>query len=88
MLVLAQSVKGKEFIYNPKTAHAVSKRSAEKIKRIVNGAKYKLKDDVVWFLHEISRCDTAYVYAERQSFFVRHDKQGRLYVREKITNGR
>lgn len=74
MLVIAKSIKGKEFLYNPKSARKVSKASAEKICKIVNEYKFLLgsNENEVWHIHEVFECDAAYNYAQFQSFTIRN----------------
>ena len=72
MLVLAKSVKGKEYFYNPRSAHRVSARSAETIRDICNKYKFQLNDNETWHIHEIDKYDTAYNYAEFQQFTIRN----------------
>lgn len=68
MLVLAKSVKGKEFLYRADSAHKVSASSADYICKVLNERKFKLEDGSVWFKHAVDEYDTAYQYAEFQSF--------------------
>jgi len=72
MLVLAQSVKGKEFIYKPETARKVSKASANYIMDIVNQYHFMLEENsnYTWCLHEVDEYDSAYYYAQFRSFTV------------------
>lgn len=72
MLVIAKSVKGKEFLYKADTARKVSKASAEKICEIVNDMKWRLEENEVWHIHEVDQYDDAYFYAERQAFTIRN----------------
>ena len=73
MYILAQTQKGKEFIYSPSTAHKVSKNSAEKIKNVLNQLKYKIKSEgQIWFTYEVDKFDTAYSYAMFQRFTIRN----------------
>lgn len=73
MYILALAKKGAEFMYNPKTAHQVSKNSAEKIKNVLNQLKYKIKSDgQVWHIYEADRYDAAYDYAMFQRFTIRN----------------
>lgn len=71
MTILAISVQGKEYLYNPKTAHAVSKRSAETIKIILNTMSWRLKENETWFIHEVDEYSAASDYAETQKFTIR-----------------
>lgn len=71
MLILAISVKDREYLYKANTARAVSKNSAQKICDIVNECKYQLKPGEIWHIHEIDKYDIAYDYAARQEFKIR-----------------
>ena len=71
MMILAISVQGKEYLYSPKKAHTVSKRSAETIKEILNKMSWRLKENETWFIHDIDEYSTAYDYAETQKFTIR-----------------
>lgn len=73
MLILAKTKIGCEFVYNPRTAHAVSKAKAKTIMETLNDRKYLLKDGEKWHIYDIGVYDTAYVYAETQKFKVRLD---------------
>ena len=70
MIVLAKSVRGAEFMYNPKSAHRVSKASADKIAAALNNAGYQLQDGEIWYRHDIDQYTTAYDYASYQMFKV------------------
>ena len=72
MTILALSVKGKEFMYDPTTARQVSKASAAKIRDVANENKYLFKgrNDVTWYLHDIDKYDQAYIFAETQKFSI------------------
>ena len=72
MKVIAKSIKGAEFWYNPETAHKVSERSAETILKVLNDCKYKLQNEKeVWHIHDVYPIDKAYAYAESQKFTIR-----------------
>lgn len=68
MLVLAISAKDHEYLYNARTAHAVSKASAEKIRDALNAAGYMLKPGQVWHIHDVAEWEAAGIYAGGQSF--------------------
>lgn len=70
MLVLAKSLKGRDFYYNPRSAHRVSKRSAKTIADILN-AKVNVVDNFEWTTHEVYNLSEAYAWAESQSFAIR-----------------
>lgn len=74
MKVVAKAVKGKEYLYNPRSARKVSARSAEYVCKVVNEYKFLLgsADNEVWHIYDIDEYDTAYDYAMRQSFTVRN----------------
>ena len=69
MVVVAKSVRGHEFLYNPRSAHAVSARKANSICKELNKLKYLLdNENEVWYVHEVDQYDAARVYAEEQRF--------------------
>lgn len=70
MYCIAISVKGAEYMYRAKTAHRVSKASGQKIADALNEARYQLKDNEVWHVHEIDRYDFAYPFADAHAFKV------------------
>ena len=70
MKVLAVSAKGKEFLYKPATAHKVSARSGKAIMDALNKARYGLKENEVWHMHDVSPYDNAYAYATYQEFSI------------------
>ena len=74
MKIIAKTVKGREFMYNPKTARKVSERSANYICNVVNEYKYLLgsADNECWHIYDIDKYDIAYDYAMFQSFTVRN----------------
>lgn len=64
MKVIAKSIKGAEFMYNPE--------SAETILKVLNECKYKLQNEKeVWHIHDVYPIDKAYAYAEGQKFTIR-----------------
>lgn len=70
MLVLAKSLKGREFYYNVRSAHQVSKVSAKKIADILND-KLNVVENWVWSLHDVDCLQEAYAFGETQSFKIR-----------------
>lgn len=70
MKILAISIKGREFVYNPSTAHKVSERSGKAIMDALNKARYNLKENEVWHMHEVGPYDNAYAYATYQEFTI------------------
>ena len=80
MLVLAKSIKGTYYMYNAKTAHKVSKNSAEKIRNVLNDKKYDLKDNEEWNIHDVDTYDMAYDYALIQKFTVYKNKIRDTYL--------
>ena len=81
MLILAQGIKGNEFMYDYTTAHGVAKRSAEKIVTLLNKLEYKLKPGHTWHIYENpDYTSNAYYYAKNQKFTIY-----RNVVKEKIT---
>ena len=74
MKIVAKTIKGKEFFYDPTTAHRVNIAKAELIAKTLNGCGYSLKGDQTWHTYDIDRYDVrAYVYAENQQFIMKHD---------------
>lgn len=71
ILVLAKSIKGQEFLYSARSAHKVSKASANSICKALNDAGYELKEGEVWHVHQVDKYDNAWVYAHGQEFRVR-----------------
>lgn len=71
IMAIAKTHPGKEFLYDYRTAHKVSKASAAYICEIANKYKYKLKDGECWHVYEIGYYDAAYDYAEYQYCTVR-----------------
>jgi len=72
VLVIAKSIKGKEFLYNAASARKVSKRSANTILSVLNEMKWRLSENEVWHIHEVDEYDNAYYYAQRQAFTIRN----------------
>lgn len=70
MLVLAKSLKGRDFYYSPRSAHRVSKRSAKTIAGILN-ENLNVVDNFEWTTHEVGNLSEAYAWAESQSFVIR-----------------
>lgn len=70
MLVLARSIKGAAFWYNAASAHEVPKRSAGKIRDILNRNNYQLKEGEEWYLHDVGYYDNGYYYAKSQRFTI------------------
>jgi len=71
MVVIAKSVLGREFMYNAKSAHKAPKASAQMICDALNREMWQLKTGEVWFVHEVDKYDSAYEYAQWQSFHAR-----------------
>ena len=81
--IVAQTWKGKEFCFDPYTAHKVPKGRAQAFADALNNGRFNrdnrcdLPSDRLWFVYEITECDTkAWAWAEVQSFKARG---GRLY---------
>ena len=74
MKIIAKTIPGKEFMYNPKTARKVSAKSAKIILDIVNEYKFLIEDSSkeIWHIYDIDEYDTAYFYANRQAFTIRN----------------
>ena len=68
MKIVAKAIKGKEFFYSAKSAHKVAQSSAYLICKMLNDANYKLNEGEVWHVFDVDRYDSAYEYAEWQTF--------------------
>lgn len=75
MLVVAKSVKGREYLYNAKTAHKVPIKNAEKICEVLNDCKFCLNDGEIWFVHDVDQFDDAYTYASFKKFIYKKNGQ-------------
>ena len=73
MTIVARTIKGSEFLYGIKSAHKVPKNSAKTILEILNENHFRCMDgsDEVWHIYEVDEYDSAYGYAEEQSFVIR-----------------
>ena len=74
MTIIAKTRIGQEYMYIPRTARKVSKKSAHTICDIVNRYKYLLDTDIdeCWHVYEISEYDAAFDFAQYQSFTMRN----------------
>lgn len=81
MLIVAQAVKGKEYLYISETSHKVSKNSSEIILKTLNKNKYKLKPGHIWHLYEIDEYDLKPYTAALHQKFIRY----KHYIKEKFT---
>lgn len=74
MKILAKTRIGAEFLYNARTAHAVSERSAKKILEIVNKHNFRLDPakNETWHLYDVDQYDNAFYYAMDQRFTIRN----------------
>ena len=73
MKVIAKTIKGREFMYNPRSARKVSARSAEMILKVVNDFRFQLSgDNETWHIYNIDKYDTAFIYAQNQAFTIRN----------------
>lgn len=70
MKVIAKTMIGSEFIFKPQSAHYVSGKSADQVADCLNTLRYSLKDGEKWYVYEIDQYDTAYDYAQMQSFYI------------------
>ncbi len=68
MTIVAKAVKGHEYFYSAKSAHMAAKDKASRIADKLNEIGWSLKDGETWFVYEVGYYDTAYGYAEEQSF--------------------
>lgn len=68
MVVIAKTVIGKEYMHSIRDMYEVPKRSAEKIRAIMNREKWNLKDNETWHIYN----ETLY------------EPNGRLSIREGV----
>lgn len=68
MKIIAIAVKGKEFLYNSRTAHKVAQNKAQVVCDALNKVGYALDDNSVWHVYDVSAYDDAFYYAETQRF--------------------
>ena len=66
MTIIAKTQPGREFIYNAKSAHKVSKEKALYICETCNEHKYRLNAGEKWKVYEIDEYSQAYDYALQQ----------------------
>lgn len=66
MTIIAKTKPGAEFTYSVKSAHAVSKASAEYIRDICNQYKYRLREGETWHIYDVDEYDHAYDVAQVQ----------------------
>ena len=71
MTILARSEKGREYLYIPSSARAVSSKNAATIRDILNANKYQLLYGETWHMHDVDEFDTAYWHAQYQRFTLR-----------------
>lgn len=74
MTIIAKTRIGREYMYIPRTARKVSKKSAHVICDIVNQYKKLLDtaENECWHVYEIDQYDLAYDFAKYQSFTMRN----------------
>ena len=68
MKMLAKAIRGKEFLYSRKSAHAVSDAGADYICRVLNENKYRLKDGEIWHVYDCGWYEMEYTEAGTQKF--------------------
>ena len=77
--IVALTTEGKEYMYSAKSAHKVSKKNAQRIADELNKNACMIPypdRGQKWFVYEICEFDTAYAFAQTQSFEIRN---GYLY---------
>lgn len=60
MTIIAKTTEGKEYLYSVKSAHKVSKASADYICKICNEYKYRLKNGEKWHVYDVDTYESAY----------------------------
>lgn len=69
MVVLAKAIKGKEFLYDARSSHEVSKASADVICKVLNDIMYQLKENEVWHkFTDFCQYSAGWEYATFQKF--------------------
>lgn len=68
---VAIAKEGAEYMYKPRTAHAVPASRASIICEMLNSSRYMLKDGEKW---RVYNCGSGQVYAETQKFSLRSGK--------------
>lgn len=81
MKVLAKGLRGREFMYDYTSAHAVSARSAKVICDVLNEYKYDLPSErQVWHIYDIDEWDLSTIEtAKRQKFYIYRGRVTRKY---------
>jgi hypothetical protein len=74
MKIIAKTIKGHEYMYDPRTARKVSNKNADLICKIVNEHKTILgaKENEVFHVYTIDEYSKAWDYAQYQSFTIRN----------------
>lgn len=72
---IAITFEGKEFMYRPRTAHAIPVSRSSIICETLNRSRYMLKDGEKW---KVYNCGGGQVYAEHQRFCFRSGKLCRI----------
>ena len=72
MTILALARRGHEFVYNPNSAHQVSKAGAKKIRDLLNETNWKTTNDSHWWIFEIDKYDGGWDTANMQKFTLRN----------------
>lgn len=76
--MIARTIEGQEFLYDRRTAHEVSERSAARICDALNKSRYKLTDNQVWHIYDMGWYERDYTEAGVQAFKIRN---GTIYER-------
>lgn len=74
--IVAKAIKGREYRYDPRSAHKVSASGADYFVKVLNDLSFRLKGNEVWRKYIITEYDSAYAYANEQSFVRR---KGNVY---------
>mgnify|MGYP006864418359 CR=1 FL=1 len=72
MKMIAKTIAGKEYMYNPKSAHAVSAAGAAQICQVLNEKRWRLnKPEEKWHIYDCGWYEQEYTEAGSQSFYRR-----------------
>lgn len=72
IFIIAKTHPGQEYLYSAKSAHKVSKASAQLICKVCNQYQFKLNPGECWHVYEVGKYESAYDYAQFQKFTVRN----------------
>lgn len=70
--MIAKTIEGKEYLYNPNSAHSVSNAAADQICQLLNEKRWRLnKPEEKWHVYDCGWYEMDYTEAGSQSFYRR-----------------